>query len=370
MRDPFKSLRAKTRKKLTRATLSAIANAWTALAAPAKPKTRKISKARSATAKTSTALARANKKAAGTVGKPEVAATPRVTGAASRGAKFVSGTHEGAFGNRSYKLYVPVVATTASERLPLIVMLHGCGQSPQDFATGTGMNRLAEEFGFLVLYPAQSRDANPNGCWNWFRPGDQNRGVGEPALIAEMTCQIIAANKIDPLRVYVAGMSAGASAGLVLATAYPEVYAAVGVHSGLAVGSAHDAMSAATAMQMGSAGRRHENRMPTIIFQGDADKVVRERNARFITLRAVEPYEKLEKTEKSGRVKGGRDYLRTTYRVGRSRPFVEVWIIRGSGHAWSGGIAAASHTEPSGPDASREMVRFFLRHRITKGRRL
>jgi poly(hydroxyalkanoate) depolymerase family esterase len=132
-----------------------------------------------------------------------------MTGAAPRGAKFLSGTHEGAFGNRSYKLYVPASATTASEHLPLIVMLHGCGQSPQDFATGTGMNRLAEEFGFLVLYPAQSRDANPNGCWNWFRPGDQNRGAGEPALIAEMTCQVIAAKRIDPLRVYVAGMSAG-----------------------------------------------------------------------------------------------------------------------------------------------------------------
>lgn len=346
--------------------LSAMTAAWTALSVPAKPKRRKTVKSPPTTASVPSALAGVTKKAPASLAKSVRAATSTATGAMPRGAKFASGKHESPFGTRSLRLYIPAVAATALNPLPLIVMLHGCGQSPLDFAVGTGMNRLAEEFGFLVLYPAQSRDAHPTGCWNWFRPGDQNRGAGEPALIADMTCQIMSANKIDPSRVYVAGMSAGASAALVLATTYPDIFAAVGVHSGLPVGAAHDAISAGTAMQIGNPGRSHENRVPTIIFQGDADKVVRERNARFITRRAVEPYENLEKTEKAGHVRGGREYLRTTHRIGKSRPYVDVWIIRGGGHAWSGGNGAASHTDPRGPDASREMVRFLLRHRIGK----
>jgi poly(3-hydroxybutyrate) depolymerase len=174
---------------------------------------------------------------------------------------------------------------------------------------------------------------------------------------------------VDPARVYAAGLSAGASAGLVLATAYPDIFAAVGVHSGLAVGTAHDAASAARAMQLGAPGRRHSDQMPTIIFHGDADKTVNPRNGRFVGIRALEPYKKLDRTEKPGKVVGGRAYVKEVYREGRGRPYMEQWTVLGAGHGWSGGHAAGSFTDPSGPDASREIVRFFLRHRTTKKRR-
>jgi len=253
--------------------------------------------------------------------------------------------------------------------LPLIVMLHGCGQTPDDFARGTGMNTLAEEFGFLVLYPAQSREAHLNRCWNWFKREDQTRGAGESALIADMTRRIIAQHNVEPARVYAAGLSAGASTALILATAYPDVFAAVGAHSGLAVGAAHDGGSAARAMQVGNPGTRHDAPLPTIIFHGDADRVVNPRNGRFVAIRAQEVYSGLDRTERTGRVAGGREFTRILHRVGKGRPYIAQWIIHGSGHAWSGGHSAGSYTDPTGPDASREMVRFFLKHRTTKKRR-
>ncbi len=231
------------------------------------------------------------------------------------------------------------------------------------------MNALAEEFGFQVLYPAQARDAQRNRCWNWFKSDDQARGAGEPALIASLTQHVISEQNVDLSKVYVAGLSAGAAAALIVATAYPDMFAAVGVHSGLGVGAAHDASSAAHAMNIGATGRRHDTQMPTIIFHGDSDKVVNPRNGRFVAIRALEPYDHLDMAEKTGRIANGRDYTRTSHRVGRGRPFVEKWVVHGAGHAWSGGHSAGSYTDPKGPDASREMVRFFMRHRTTAKRR-
>lgn len=367
MFDPFKRTRAKATKKLRRATFSAMTDAWGAMLAPAKPTKRKTAKAAkpSGTARKGTSAGSAARSAA----KSKAPATSTAKTTVPRGASFTNGTHESEFGSRSYKLYIPAVAKAATTPMPLIVMLHGCGQSPQDFANGTGMNTLAEEFGFLVLYPAQTRQAHRNRCWNWFSRSDQARGAGEPALIASLTRHIIDEQNADPAKLYVAGLSAGAAAALIVATAYPDVFAAVGVHSGLAVGAAHDPASAARAMQGGATGRRHSAQMPTIIFHGDADKIVNPRNARFVAIRAVEPYEHLDRTEKTGRVPGGREYTRTLHRVGKGRPYTEQWVVHGSGHAWSGGNAAGSYTDPAGPDASRQMVLFFLRHRTTKKRR-
>ena len=255
------------------------------------------------------------------------------------------------------------MAKAATGPMPLLVMLHGCNQTPDDFARGTGMNALAEEFGFLVIYPAQSRTTQINRCWNWFKPGDQGRGAGEPALIASLVRHVCATQNVDPARVFVAGLSAGASAALILASAYPDIFAAVGAHSGLSVGAAHDAVSAAVAMQHGAPGMRHSVMIPTITFHGDADRVVNPRNGRFIAARALEPYSRLKRTERPGQVPGGRKYVRTTHRVGQGRALVEYWLVEGGPHAWSGGNPAGSYTDPSGPDASRAMIRFFLRHR-------
>jgi len=368
MFDPFKRARAKATKKVRRATVSAMGDAWSAMLASAKPAKRKVSKkpkptttARKGTSKSSPARI---------IAKSKIPTTAQSKASVPRGATFKSETYECPFGTRSYKLYVPAVADTAQDPLPLIVMLHGCRQTTTDFARGTGMNTLAEEFGFLVLYPAQARDAHNYRCWNWYQRGDQKRGAGEPALLAGLTRQVIANWNIDPAKVYVAGLSAGAAAALILATEYPDIFAAVGPHSGLAVGAAHDSAAVPRVMQAGDPGARHDIQMPTIVFHGDKDRVVSPRNGRFIGIRALEPYGHLDRMEKTGRVVDGREFTRTVHRVGKGRSFTEQWVVHGSGHAWSGGHAAGSYTDPTGPDASREMVRFFLRHRTTKKRRL
>lgn len=375
MFDPFKRARSKARKSLRRTTSSAFSSLFDSMKAAAKPAKRKASKAKKPAVKTVARKVTAGKGTSAlnqrskTNSKARGPATSRAKTTTPRGALFAKGTHVGEFGTRSYRLYIPVSAKTAAEPLPILVMLHGCGQTPEGFARGTGMNVLAEEFGFLVLYPAQSRDAHVNRCWNWFNREDQARGAGEPALIADLTQHIISEHKTDPARTYIAGLSAGASAALNVANAYPDIFAAVGAHSGLPVGAARDAASAITAMRIGAPGLQHPVQMPTISFHGDADTVVNPRNGRFIASRAVDPYPNLTKTEKTGQVSDGRKFERTTHRIGRGKPYTEHWVINGGGHAWSGGNAAGSYTDPSGPDASREMVRFFLRHRTTLKRR-
>lgn len=341
MFNPFKPVRAKAVKRARKSSVSAFAKLAMVMMSPPKP-----------------ARATSKKKSA-TTPKPKPVRRP------GKAASFRSGTFSCEFGTRSYKLYMPASAKSSTVGVPLIVMLHGCGQTPDDFAKGTAMNVLAEEMGFIVLYPAQARQEHRNKCWNWYRRGDQARGAGEPALIASMTQYIIEAKNVDPAKVYVAGLSAGASAALILGATYPDVFAAVGAHSGLAVGAAHDAASAVIAMKLGALGSRSTGQMPTINFQGDADNVVNPRNGHCVANRALEPYSGLHQTVKKGRATGGRSYVRISNRIGTGRSFTEYWVITGSGHAWSGGNRSGSFTDPTGPDASKEMVRFFSKHRTT-----
>lgn len=283
-----------------------------------------------------------------------------------RGAKFIKGLHTCEHGERSYKLYIPAFEKNATKSLPLVVMLHGCNQSSDDFARGTQMNRFAEEFGFYVVYPNQGRKSQTYRCWNWYKRNGQKRGQGEPALIASLTKQIISDYDVDAARVYIAGLSAGASIALITANKYPDIFAAVGAHSGLPVGAAHDAASAVVAMKYGMPGLTQTVPMPTINFHGDADKVVNAKNSDYIMERAAEPYTGLKVRQKTGYAPSGQKYIRTSYRVGRGRSFIERWLLIGAGHAWSGGSNIGSYTNPSGPEASREMIRFFWRHRTTQ----
>ena len=297
-------------------------------------------------------------------------ASARRRAAVPRGASFSLVKFSSDQGERGYKLYIPAMARTprgARRRtpMPLVVMLHGCGQTPDDFAIGTRMNALAEEFGLFVVYPAQPSSANANRCWNWFNRADQHRGAGEPELIAGIVRKIMREHPVDPARVYVAGLSAGGSAANILGAAYPDLFAAVGVHSGLPVGAAWNSASAFVAMQQGAPGDRPTIPMPTIIFHGDSDTVVNPRNGRFIAARALAAWPTLRKVERKRRLPGGRAYSTTTHRGRSGKPCCEHWVVEGSGHAWSGGHPSGSYTDPAGPDASREMVRFFLRHRVS-----
>lgn len=375
MYDPFKRTRSNTRRRMQRATISAFADLFATKAGrtvSAKRKTSKSAKsAPTPTKKISSprAFALKGRPRPKTIGKSDVPTTSHARTTTPRGATFRKGQHVCEFGERSFRLYIPAIAKKAGSPLPLLVMLHGCSQTPEDFARGTGMNALAEEFGFLVLYPAQERKSQMYRCWNWYKRGDQARGAGEPALLASLVRQTIVKQGADPAKVYVAGLSAGASAALIVADAYPDIFAAVGAHSGLPVAAAHDETSAVLAMQHGAPGRRHSVSMPTINFHGSADKVVNPRNGRYVAMRALDPYLHLRKTEKIGYAAGGRRYVRTSHRVGKGRSFIEHWVVVGASHAWSGGNAAGSYTDPTGPDASREIVRFFLRHRTTVKRR-
>jgi poly(hydroxyalkanoate) depolymerase family esterase len=280
------------------------------------------------------------------------------------GGTFLSRSYSDHAGARPYKLYVPSSYRADGPPLPLIVMLHGCTQSPDDFAAGTQMNVVAEEQSFLVAYPGQIQAANHSKCWNWFKTSDQSRDQGEPSLIAGITRQIISDYRIDPKHVFVAGLSAGGAAAAIMGWTYPDLYAAVGVHSGLACGAAHDLQSALHAMKQGASNVRpgkNARVIPTIVFHGDRDATVNARNGDQVLAGAgAGTAIDVEISTERGVAPVGRAYSRTLHRDGAGKILFEHWRIHGAGHAWSGGSPAGSYTDPRGPDASREMVRFFL----------
>ena len=334
---------------------------------------------------------------------------------ASRG-HFTARSFTGAAGTRGYKLFEP--SGFDGETLPLVVMLHGCTQNADDFAAGTRMNALAQQRGLLVLYPEQAPRSNANKCWNWFVPGDQRRGAGEPSLIAGMTRHVMQTHPVDPSRVYVAGLSAGAAMAAILAREYPDLFAAAGIHSGLAAGAAHDVASAFSAMKTGTAAApaawtaslaqasqrrpglaawpsvmplpatapatappapaesagsqaQAEAGAPLIVFHGDADTTVNALNGAHAVEAALGAEQAwTSERQDTARTESGqaahRAFTRTVYRLegaARTAPSrAEHWVVHGGGHAWSGGAAAGSYTEHAGPDASLEMLRFFAEH--------
>ena len=296
--------------------------------------------------------------------------------------RFLSGSCTNGAGTRAYKLYIPsCYKEQGGQSLPLVVMLHGCKQHPDDFAAGTGMNAVAEENNCLVVYPAQMHAANGSNCWNWFKPENQQRDCGEPSIIADITREVIRAYNVDPKCVYVAGLSAGGAMAVVMGATYPELYAAVGIHSGLPYGVAHDMPSAFATMKNGSAKKGRQGTrsqafaslgqaIPAIVFHGDRDITVHPCNSDHVLAQCIpqsdcaagdaskEPTLKVEK----GTVPNGRAYTRTIRHDAEGRAIAEQWTVHGAGHAWSGGSSNGSYTDPKGPDASREMLRFFRTH--------
>jgi len=286
-------------------------------------------------------------------------APPLSSGAAAIGlpGRFIDAAYTNEAGTRDYKLYIP--GSYTGQASPLLVMLHGCTQNPDDFALGTGMNALAEAWNCLVVYPAQSKQANPSRCWNWFNAVDQQHGQGEPSIIAGITQDVMARHVIDPDQVYVAGLSAGGAMAAIMGTQYPELYAAVGVHSGLPFAAAHDLQSAVAAMK-GDFRRRHVpgRALPIIVFHGDKDTTVHPANGdELIERRRRDP---LDATAvEPGQVPDGHAYTRTVHSRPDGSVQAEHWLVHGAGHAWSGGDARGTYTDGKGPSASQAMLQFF-----------
>lgn len=277
--------------------------------------------------------------------------------------RFIDGSHTNRFGTRSYKLYIPT--SYRGQPLPLLVMLHGCTQNPDDFAAGTRMNVIAEEKQCFVVYPSQAQSANNSRCWNWFNALDQQRDQGEPSIIAGITRDIIETYHIDDRQVFIAGMSSGGAMSVIMATTYPDLYAAVGIHSGLPYASAQDLPSALAAMKGGAADSTASPRIkgiPIIVFHGDKDKTVHPRNGDQIVAQSLSGgtgRTAAQASTEQGRQPNGRTYKRTVHRDASGHTVAEHWVVHGAGHAWSGGSKRGSYTDPTGPDAGREMMRFF-----------
>lgn len=289
--------------------------------------------------------------------------------------RYLSGSCTNHAGTRAYKLYIPSGYT--GQPLPLIVMLHGCTQHPDDFAAGTGMNAVAEDNNCFVVYPGQTKTANGSNCWNWFNAGDQRRDCGEPSIIADITREVMREYRIDAGRVYVTGLSAGGAMAAVMGATYPDLYAAIGIHSGIPYAVAHDMPSAFAAMKsrkLKASARKtgckaaapFGHTMPVIVFHGDRDATVDPSNgglalAQCVPADAGAGTDAKSKVEK-GTVPNGRTYTRTILQDAQGKAVAESWIVHGAGHAWSGGSSKGSYTDPKGPDATREMLRFFYTH--------
>ncbi len=289
-----------------------------------------------------------------------------------------------AAGTRTYKVWIPT-GYAAGNSLPMILMLHGCTQNPDDFAAGTQMNLYADQYKFFTVYPDQPDSANGTKCWNWFLPEDQTRDAGEPSIIAQVVRDVQTTYGIRRDKTFVAGMSAGAAMTVIMGAAYPDIFSAIGVSAGLEYRAGDSAATGVLAQQIGGpdpntqgqlafaemGARAH--RMPTIVFHGTLDVTVQYANGPQIIQQYAQTNDYIDDGIDNNSVDNtadqtmtgvapvasGKTYTRSIYRDAQNRPLLEFWSVEQMRHAWSGGSSAGSYTDPTGPNASFEMVRFF-----------
>ena len=284
--------------------------------------------------------------------------------------QFIESSFTNDAGSRNYKLYVPTGYDGSP--LPLIVMLHGCTQDADDFAAGTRMNKVAEKKRCFVVYPEQSTAGNANKCWGWFSASDCTAEQGEASLIAGIVHHVRARFRIDKQRIFIAGMSAGGAMASAMVQAYPGLFAAIGIHSGLPAGIATDLGSALAAMRGAvdivtpTKTSRPPLSMPVIVFHGERDPTVHVHNgdriiaqltttdATAVVRRKTTPANQADGSGAAGA------FTRSVHRDCHDRVVAENWLLHDIRHAWSGGSTKGSYTDANGPDASEEMLRFFL----------
>ena len=287
--------------------------------------------------------------------------------------RFIRDLYAGPYGSREYLLFIPPEQRRA--KLPLIVMLHGCHQDADDFALGTRMNDYAQKHRCYVAYPVQAVQANSAKCWNWYEAAHQQRDQGEPAILAALTRHLMAQHRIASDRVFIAGFSAGGAMAATMAVIFPELYAALGIHSGVPHGAARDFLSAMIAMQHGThasyAVHPMQGQIPTIVFHGDDDSTVHATHAAQFMAQAAQSAALPEWSDRMGeryieavgRRAGRHGYTRTVQLDEKRRIFSEHWMVHGGGHAWYGGDSAGTYIDSNGPDATGEIIRFFIERR-------
>jgi poly(hydroxyalkanoate) depolymerase family esterase len=296
-------------------------------------------------------------------------------------------SYQDASNKHPYFVYTPTTYHIGTA-VPLLVMLHGCTQTAEDFAAGTRMNRLAEQHGFIVAYPQQMRKSNRALCWNWFKSAHQFRNRGEPARIAHIVQTISQKTSqwtIDSQQIYVVGASAGAAMAVILGATYPDIFAAIGVHSGIEYQAVTNIIDTLKVIRHGGpepilqgqkafeAMGSYKRVVPTIVFQGTHDRIVPPISSDRVVQQWMQTNHlvspdlyladfKKPTTTSTGQVPGGYAYTVYTWEDSRGNEVQAYWKIHGLGHAWSGGSPTGSHTDPRGPNASEAMYQFFMNH--------